>query len=513
VRILFVLYYPGYLRYYDSVVHELAERGHEVVVAFSKQGHQDEGLEALPHPSGRVSQAPRVPRRRDTWRPLAMLLRPLSDYVRYLHPRYDEAEHLRRRHEKFLPRGLRFLRRLPTLDPRIVRALHRLLDALERAIPSSPELEAFVTEHRPDVLVVSPLLADLGHQTDLVKSAQALGVPAVLGVGSWDHLTTKGLLKAHPERTIVWNEIQRGEAGEYHYVPADRVVVTGAQPFDRWFGRTPTHDRDAFCRNVGLEPERPFVLFLGSTASISAPEAELRFVREWIAALRSSDQRAVREASVLVRPHPYNPGLWADADLSALGSVAIWPRYGANPVDEDDRADYFDSMYHSAATVGINTSAMIESAIVGRPVLTVRAPEFTETQDGTVHFHYLLPEHGGFLRVASSIEEHTRQLGEVLDDPDAASEQLSRFVSSFVRPQGLDRPSTPLVADAVEEAAGMQVAGNGRGASRPLRALLRATTLALSLTGDSDRRRRAARREVTDALSGGLARRRGRSGP
>ena len=510
MRVLFVLYYPGYLRYYDSVIHELADRGHEVVVAFSKEGKQDEGLEALPHPSGRVSKAPRVPRRQDTWRPLAMLLRPLTDYVRYLHPRYDEAEHLRRRHEKFLPWGLGFLRWLPTFDPRIVRALHRLLDALERAIPSSTELEEFVAEKRPDVLVVSPLLADLGHQTDLVKSAQALGVPAVLGVGSWDHLTTKGLLKAHPERTIVWNEIQRAEAGEYHYVPAERVVVTGAQPFDRWFGRAPTRDRDAFCRRVGLPPERPFVLFLGSTASISAPRAELRFVREWIGALRSSEQPEVSTVSVLVRPHPYNPGLWADADLSDLGSVAVWPRGGANPVDEENRTDYFDSMYHSVATVGINTSAMIESAIVGRPVLTVRAPEFTETQEGTVHFHYLLPEHGGFLRVASSIDEHVHQLGEVLGDPDAASAELSRFVSSFVRPQGLERPSTPLVADAIEEAARMAVDKNSVAGRAMVQRVLRAVSLVMSLTGESSRRRRQARLELGATLRGaGWARTRG----
>jgi len=149
MRVLFVLYYPGYLRYYDSVIHELADRGHEVVVAFSKEGKQDEGLEALPHPSGRVSKAPRVPRRQDTWQPLAMLLRSLADYVRYLHPRYDEAEHLRRRHEKFLPWGLGFLRWLPTFDPRIVRALHRLLDALERAIPSSTGLRSLWPRSAP----------------------------------------------------------------------------------------------------------------------------------------------------------------------------------------------------------------------------------------------------------------------------------------------------------------------------------------------------------------------------
>ena len=55
---------------------------------------------------------------------------------------------------------------------------------------------------------------------------------------------------------------------------------------------------------------------------------------------------------------------------------AIWPRAGANPIDIDARADYYDSMFHSVAMVGINTSALIESGIVGRPVFSFLASEF-----------------------------------------------------------------------------------------------------------------------------------------
>ena len=39
--------------------------------------------------------------------------------------------------------------------------------------------------------------------------------------------------------------------------------------------------------------------------------------------------------------------------------------------------------------VGINTTAQIEGAIVGRPVHTVLADDFRFTQEGTLHFHYL----------------------------------------------------------------------------------------------------------------------------
>jgi hypothetical protein len=131
----------------------------------------------------------------------------------------------------------------------------------------------------------------------------------------------------------------------------------------------------------------------------------------------------------------------------------FYPRRGYNPIDPDNRADFYDAIYHSAAVVGINTSAMIEAAIIGRPVLSMLAEEFSGTQEGTIHFHHLLPENGGCVRVASTLEEHVRQLSERLHDPEGAREEARRFIASFIRPHGLDRPATPIFADAIERLA------------------------------------------------------------
>ena len=85
--------------------------------------------------------------------------------------------------------------------------------------------------------------------------------------------------------------------------------------------------------------------------------------------------------------------------------------YGSNPIDDESRADYFDSMFHSAAVVGLNTSALVEAAIVDRPVFTILPPEFSENQEGTFHFHYLLTIGGGFLHQARSVDEHVSAAG------------------------------------------------------------------------------------------------------
>ena len=131
------------------------------------------------------------------------------------------------------------------------------------------------------------------------------------------------------------------------------------------------------------------------------------------------------------------------------------------------------SLFYSAAIVGINTSAMIEAAILERPVLSLLTPDFAGTQAGTVHFRYLLPENGGFLRVAASFAEHIDQLAAVLRAPQETAAQLRGFVDTFIRPHGRAAASTPLLADALERAGRLPVQPERETSStRALRALL-----------------------------------------
>jgi hypothetical protein len=447
LRFLFVMYYPGYMRYFDSAIRELARRGHHVDVAFDIPEKQAEGAEAVADLRGSVEVLGRMATRRDLWAVVARSIRGTVDYARYLHPNFADAPYLRDRMRTALPPIFRWLGRRQTASVATVQRLMRVYSACERAVPSSRAIEDYITERRPDLVLVTPLVMDQCPQVDVIKSAQALGIPAALCVASWDHLTTKGLIRLTPERVFVWNEEQKVEALEYHGVTADRVVVTGAQPFDRWFERQPG-TRSTFCAKVGLDPDKPFVLFVGSTFSISSPEAELRFVNRWIDALRC--EPALADVGILIRPHPYNAVHWSEVDFPNLSNVAVYPRT-ANPVNEADRQDYFDSLYHSAAVVGVNTTAMIEAAIVGRTVHSVLADEFKDTQGGTLHFRYLLSENGGFLRVATSLTQHAQQIVETLRSPDTAA--CARFVRAFVRPHGLDVPATPMLVDALERLA------------------------------------------------------------
>jgi hypothetical protein len=472
-----VLFFVGgpafYLRQFSSLVSELAERGHEVHLAFQPSKGD------VPESAKQARQGQRVtygfaPERSpsDGWRSVAWLVRALADLARYAHPRYERAPVLRERMEtkilghlvkskEFDPFGrrlaLKVARRLVAgPDTRFSQRVIRVAALLEEAIPTSRRINRYISERAPDVVLATPVVNRASTQVEFLKTARQLGIPAATCVASWDNLTNKGLLKFAPERVFVWNDVQRREASELHGIPLDRVVATGAQLFDQWFERQPSSSRQEFVRKIGLEPARPYVLYTCSNPAMTeVPESG--FVRRWIDALRANEDERLRRLGILIRPHPNDEGEWRDFDVSRLANVVVWPREGASPVTDEGRADFFDSLAHSAAVVGINTTAMIEAAIVGKSVLTVLAPEFA--QEGTLHFDYLLEESGGFLHVASSLAEHAGQLRRVLSEGAADEERRRRFVESFVRPHGLGRPATPILADAIEELASLPVEG------------------------------------------------------
>jgi hypothetical protein len=449
MKILFVMRHSGYVRNFESTLRMLCDRGHSVELAF-----QIGGTHWLLDPTDVASQLtetyPRfsrsvIPVRDDAWGYAAREVRVALDYLRYLAPAYRNAPKLRARAEREVPEYLLERTRQGFFSTTSGLALlARTLRLLSRAVPTDTRIDVFLEARRPDLLVLTPLIEPGAPQGEYVRSARALGVPVALCVASWDNLTNKGLIHGPVDLVTVWNAIMKEEAIVLHGVPPERIVVTGAQPFDHWFEWRPTVARHDFCRQIGLPDDRPYILYVCSSRFI-APE-EVPFVRAWLQHLR----QAGIDAGVLVRPHPQNADQWRHVDLSEYGPVVVWPPAGATPSNAQSRADYFHSIVHSAAVIGINTTAEIESAIVGRSVFTILAPEFQATQQGTLHFEHLRNANGGLVHAAQSFGEHIDQLHHTLRNPQVDDARCRRFVEAFVRPHGIDVPATPKVVDALE---------------------------------------------------------------
>jgi hypothetical protein len=451
MRILFSALTPTFLKNFESVVSLLSARGHEVQLLFRSADEAATeqlvpSLVALPGVSlVQAAEAESNPRR-PRW---VSGIRSSLDYLRFVEPRFaSPAYRTRAKDVPPLVRRAAQFGPLRTTDGR--RLLRRGLLAADRLARPDPGLVRLLERQRPDAVLVTPYLIRWDTtQAELVRAARSLRLPTAVCVGSWDHLSTKASICPHPDALFVWNEIQRREAREFHGVSPRRVVVTGAQCFDHWFVRTPG-PRAEFCSSVGLDPDRRYILYTCSAELKRRSPPERAFVLRWLEAVRADEDPGIASAGVLIRPHPRRTEIWDGIDLRDENAV-VFPRDPVFPTTEAAKRTYFDSIYHSAAVVGLNTSAMLEAGLIGRPVLTVLTRELEASQAALVHFRYLLDAGGGLVQATDRLDEHMRLLRRTIaDDNGDYRARNAPFIQEFLRPHGLDREATPIFVDAVE---------------------------------------------------------------
>jgi hypothetical protein len=379
----------------------------------------------------------------------AELVRRTRDYCWYLGPEHEVASNNRRRGlNRFVEVAFR-MKRAPAswpdpviaLQPKQQAHLEKMLAAIEQQLRPDPGIVRLIESYRPDAILVTPLIRPRVHQTEVVKAARALDIPSGFLVHSWDSLTNKGRLQVEPDRLYLWNEVHRREAIDLHGVDPDRVVIVGAAQWDRFFTLVPSMTRDEFCARHGFDPARPIILYLGSTGTVCHDEPAV--IKLWLEALRGGPP-AVREANVLVRSHPGTSG-WREGAVDRVPrgrgvSLSVPATKGGQGLLED--------LHHSAVVVGLNTSAALEASIVEKPVYTFSAGDLAPGQEGTLHFYNLLEGQGGVVRFSETLDDHVRQLDRGLGgDYDHA--EIRRFCESRIRPHGVDRPVSPILADEI----------------------------------------------------------------
>ncbi len=453
-RLLFALNEPGYFRHYGSAIVELVDRGWDVALVFDRPERRGSGAQ-LPRGLGNNEHVWSLGALPEDVAPASALLRHGLGYLRYLELPLSEATYLRRRAEVHLPAPLRFLTRIRRVPRWVVSAVMRLGRGVERLTPASAVVSELIRGVNPSAIVVSPVVT-LGkglRQNELVKAGMALGIPVVVGVASWDHLTSKGLIHTVPDAVTVWNETQAEEAVRLHRIPRSRVIVTGAQSFDHWFEQGPVDAVGELRRELGIDSRRRVVLFAGSSVNMAPGDSEPTFVRRWLTALRASRNAELRDAFVIVRPHPGNTAPWRELDLGDA-AVVIRPRaYSGMPLSSEEVEAFRAALLVSTAVVGVNTTAMIEAAILRRPVFSIHDPAFAHSQRETLHFGYLTNSTGGFVVAADSLSAHVQQLEDLFSHGPSLGAS-DRFVSDFVRPHGLDKTATATFCDAIERIAG-----------------------------------------------------------
>ena len=229
-------------------------------------------------------------------------------------------------------------------------------------MPIEESIDAFITKRRPDVVMVTPLVAMGSTQAEYVRSARALGIPTALCVASWDNLTNKGLIHASRRPG---DRLERGDEGRGDHPArrsgAERRRHGRAAVRSGWFEWQPSVGRALNSAARLVFPTIVLYILYACSSRFIAPE-EVPFGTV-VAAASPRGNRASCHACVLVRPHPQNAEQWRHVDLAdtvrpSSGRRRAQPRRATRTAAPTTSTRSF----HSAAVVGINTTAEIESS-------------------------------------------------------------------------------------------------------------------------------------------------------
>lgn len=444
MKVLFINPNASYFILCDPLVRELCRRGHQALIGLLdrslKKHTSDRALKAC------LTAEPRcelryLQGRTDLWWFFLTAGRELRSYAAYFHPRHSSPA-LARRWTNYLPFPLKYLARVfPLWKILVQQRVQSLLQRVENLTTPDPELIRCLKEIAPDVLVACPYIFGRAMEIEYVKAAQSLNIPTVVFIPSWDNLTTKGTFSLIPDVTLVWNHRLHQEAIEVHQLPGEKVVITGAPSLDFWFTMAPSLDRAAFCGRLGLDPGKPYIVYLCSSEFITGDETT--FVANFCQSLKKNGRAG--NVNVLIRPHPFNTRIWKDfpEDLAA-----VWPRQGHLPDAPTAQQDYYNTLFYSEAVVGVNTSAFLGAAILDRPCITIISERYQATQSGIGHFQHLLDSQ--FLETAHTFDEAAAIVAGIIAGQDGKQEARHRFVRDFIRPWGLKRPAAEVAARVIE---------------------------------------------------------------
>lgn len=453
LKILFVIRAVEHYYYFKSIVENLCQRGHKVKALFDK-GCSSKTLKDLNDIKIKdkidFSWAPRGPVSK--WRKILFHLRDLLSWQHYAKLIGQSSFYKERWEKYYLFFPFKIILRLPGgrsfLSSELVGKMIKLVDKL---LPPEGKILTEICDFSPDVVVATPANMPFSScDQEYLKAAKSFKIPTVIPVFSWDNLTTKGLIHFKPNVLLAWNKIQVDEAVKHHGINKAHIRITGAPLFDFWFtGRKPSATREEFCKVHGLNPDRPILIYFETSDSLTGDERWL--VKLLSQELKKSQDSRLKNTQIIARPHPFKSCF----KKFKYPNVFIIPKHESWPDTEASIQLYYDSLYYSCAAFGINTSGMIDAAIMDKPIISLLAERYRSTQIETEHFRHLVKNN--VLKLVKTPQDFAEVLERILRGQDLHKKQRQSFVKKFIRPGGLKVSAGEMAAHEIEKVAVVKI--------------------------------------------------------
>ncbi|MBI3951341.1 MAG: hypothetical protein HY314_12900 [Acidobacteria bacterium] len=341
-------------------------------------------------------------------------------------------------------------------------AQHRrqaLVQAL-RAHETVAEYKKLLPEWQASVVVGFSL--EGWREMALLEAANELGIPTAVMIRSRDNLAAKIQHLPDADAYFVWAEMTRKFLLHmYPEIPAERVYVTGSPQFDHHLDPTHRLPRQEFFQRVGLDPNRPLIVYTMATPGLIDHEIE---IVQYLADAAHAG-RFFRQAHLLVRGHPrmfgsnlkllHNSYREARRYPPPARPAYKSPEHEANVVRLilEDEPMHLATLAYQDVQVNVCGTMTIDSAIFDKPTVNVcfdvvdgippglSVQRFYRRSDVKQMIAY------GASRLAYTPEECIRLINRYLEDPTLDAEGRKRAREQECGP--LDGQAGLRIADSI----------------------------------------------------------------
>jgi hypothetical protein len=178
-------------------------------------------------------------------------------------------------------------------------SLRRAYMYLEKRCFPGDEFDSILQRYRPDLVITGTPGYDLSD-AHLLRAAKRIKIRTATVMLSWDNLTSKGYMNSVPDDLLVWSDLMRDEAVEYHDFPRQNIIVCGAAQFDHYKGQRELLDRRRWCKDHGIPLDATLIMYGTINPAILPHEPDI--VSAIVAAMRNGNFRC--RPHLWIRIHP-----------------------------------------------------------------------------------------------------------------------------------------------------------------------------------------------------------------
>jgi len=303
-------------------------------------------------------------------------------------------------------------------------AVRRIVRYLDFFLVVEHTYAKYFDQYAPDLVFLAFLFDE--KEVHMLREAKKRGVKSVGLINSWDHVTSRCMLRLFPDALIVYNNLVKEELVRHHDADSARIYIGGIAQYDEYATYVPK-SRDAFFDDIHADSKKKLMVYASMGKAFSSSEWTVIDMLYGLNALGAFGD----DVQILVR---FQPNDFVDKEELELRPHLLFDYPGTRftktrgvGVDWDmskkEVRHLADTLYHADLLVSYASSISIDAALFDTPVINIgfTAGKFEILRESPMQYyrteHYKKAVATGGIRLVASVSEFCAWVKKYLEDP------------------------------------------------------------------------------------------------